>query len=658
MPMTISFERNAFFQNLFHFSEEELHNDEFVYDKVSAYFSLMGFDTQVEVLADRVEIELAITSSNKTEREIEKIANFAAKGDYSKAMKGIDRALEKFPAASELHRMKGQILSDQGDPEGGVNALIDALRFDPENKWALIMMGNIFARDRNDVETGRLYYEKALEVDPKDNIAMSNIGAVLMERRQFEEGTKYLMRALALNDKYINTYLGLALGCQQQAQFKEAFDWAIKGLQNAGDKGRAGQMVFGIAIECAEKLIEQNDGIRIVEGYMAKLEEESGKSIEVEKTNDIPFAAKLEIAENKGRDFHLVRYKPNYSAVAHLVLHELVHLQFVIDARAVSRNELFVTRPAHATKFRSRLGKYIKKLQGIGYPLDSIDGVIDQLFSGLNAQVYNTPIDLFIEQYIYDKFPQLRPHQFLSLLRLTQDGIKAVTSKEIVELSDPWILDRSKSYNLINALGFKEIYGVDLVARHKPVPSQLKKAEKSFKEYLEYKNTKGPGEEYDLVNNWADDLGLLGYFELLDEKKYRSQQVDPITPPATGMEGFDSPESEVFKDQEMSTFLEKHKDADVNMAVVMFMIGALKKFKPMEKSKVKDIGFQIAQIGMSGISPEKDGYHVPLLPGSSFSGYQMLAHYYVSWAIAMPDMLSQLQLPFDREYATAQQMFK
>ncbi|MBC6992935.1 tetratricopeptide repeat protein [Neolewinella lacunae] len=658
--MTISFTRNAFFQNLFHLSDDELKDDQHVADLLTAYFTLMNFEAKVKIDGDEVSVTLDTTAQWKAEadREIEKIANFAAKGNYTKAMKGIDRALERHPHASELHRMKGQILSDQGDSEGAVNALIDALRFDPENKWALIMMGNIFARDQNDIETGKTYYEKALEVDPKDNIAMSNIGAVLMERRQFVEGEKYLLRALELNDKYINTYLGLALAGQQQGQFDIAFDWAIKGLKNAGDKGRVGQMVLGIAIESAEQLVQANDGIRTVEGYMAKLEVASGKPIKVEKSNEIPFAAKLEIAENKDRDYHLVRYKPNYTAVAHLVLHELVHLQFVDDARKASRNELYVTRPAHAVKFRSRLGKYITKLNKAGYPMASVDGVIDQLFSGLNAQVYNTPIDLFIEQYIFDNFSRLRPHQFLSLLRLTQDGIKAVTSKEIVALSDPWILDRSKSYNLINAMGLRDIYGVDLIGRHDPAPTQLKKAEKLFKEYLEYKNNKGPGEEYDLVNNWADDLGLLGYFELLDENEYRSQQVDPITLPPSGMEGYESSESESFREKEMSTFLEKHQDADINMAVVMFMVGALKSLMPMPQAKIKDIAFQIAQIGMSGISPEQDGYHVPLLPGSDFSGYQMLAHYYVSWALAIPEMVGQLQLPFQQEYAMAQQLLR
>jgi hypothetical protein len=41
-----------------------------------------------------------------------------------------------------------------------------------------------------------------------------------------------------------------------------------------------------------------------------------------------------------------------------------------------------------------------------------------------------------------------------------------------------------------------------------------------------------------------------------------------------------------------------------------------------------------------------------------FSGYKLLAYYYVSWAKAVPQMLSQLQMPFDEEYQLALSLFK
>ncbi|EOR93498.1 TPR repeat protein [Arcticibacter svalbardensis MN12-7] len=61
-------------------------------------------------------------------------------------------------------------------------------------------------------------------------------------------------------------------------------------------------------------------------------------------------------------------------------------------------------------------------------------------------------------------------------------------------------------------------------------------------------------------------------------------------------------------------------------------------------------------LGRSGIDPKKDNYSVPSLNGRKFSGYQMIAYFYVSWAIAIPDMLSQIGLPFDQEYKIAKQL--
>ncbi len=49
-------------------------------------------------------------------------------------------------------------------------------------------------------------------------------------------------------------------------------------------------------------------------------------------------------------------------------------------------------------------------------------------------------------------------------------------------------------------------------------------------------------------------------------------------------------------------------------------------------------------------------YTVPLIAGKSFSGYQVLAYYYVSLAKAFPEYLEQLQLPFGKEYEFALEM--
>jgi hypothetical protein len=86
------------------------------------------------------------------------------------------------------------------------------------------------------------------------------------------------------------------------------------------------------------------------------------------------------------------------------------------------------------------------------------------------------------------------------------------------------------------------------------------------------------------------------------------------------------------------------------------MVSALQYFSGMPKEDVKKIATEIAHVGITGIDPKNDGYHIPSIEGSSFSGYKTLAYYYVSWAIAMPEMLPQLQMPFDSEYELAKEM--
>ena len=92
---------------------------------------------------------------------------------------------------------------------------------------------------------------------------------------------------------------------------------------------------------------------------------------------------------------------------------------------------------------------------------------------------------------------------------------------------------------------------------------------------------------------------------------------------------------------------------DLNLAVAMYMVGALQYFDGMDKAKIREIAFDIAKVGTAGIDPKKDGYRIPSIPDSNFSGYQTLAYFYVSWALAVPDMVTSLGLNFDKEYELA-----
>ncbi len=99
-------------------------------------------------------------------------------------------------------------------------------------------------------------------------------------------------------------------------------------------------------------------------------------------------------------------------------------------------------------------------------------------------------------------------------------------------------------------------------------------------------------------------------------------------------------------------------DPTVNMMMAMYMLGAMQRFDKMTPEQVKSVATEIAVIGTRGISTAKDAsYTLKTIPSEDFSGYRLLANYYVSWKIAFPEHLSKIGLPFDDAYALARQMY-
>ena len=174
--------------------------------------------------------------------------------------------------------------------------------------------------------------------------------------------------------------------------------------------------------------------------------------------------------------------------------------------------------------FIDDLRQYRQKLLKLGLSDESITKTYNSLFKGINSQIFNTPIDLFIEDKLFDEFQDLRPFQFLSLYAIVSEGIKATTDKSVLKYSPPTVLQQSKVLNLVIALQFKDLFGVDLIPNFNPTGIESNMAKKFYEEFYEYRDDREVGEEYELVENWAKDLKLDKYFSLVDEKDYRKDK--------------------------------------------------------------------------------------------------------------------------------------
>jgi tetratricopeptide (TPR) repeat protein len=601
---------------------------------------------------------LDIDSIATQEKEYRKAIEFCENGAYADAKPILEDLISKSPTVSEYHRVLGQIYSEEGNQERAIDYLIDALRWDPKNQYALIMVGNIYARHHEDVETAIRYYDQVVRIYPNDNLALNNIGANLHKTGKIDEALQYFLQAQAIDPKYPNTYAGLGNCYEQKREYTKAFESFIQGLKVHQKDDDLGKHLARNAFGVAEKVLQGELPDLLVGIYKQKLEEKGKRSIRIASDETISTAAKIEFAENYQRSEDLVKYNPKFIAYQHLVMHELVHLELMLEARETGENQLFTSNNQHQNNFREKLKPYAKKLTQQGIPSETVERVIGQLFEGLNNQIFNAAPDLFIEDRLYRNYPDLRPIQFVSLYNLLQQGIKAVTDESIVAIADPWVLSTSKIFNVLNAMQFKDLFALDLLTNYKATPKELSKAKALYEEFLEYQPNKLPAEEYELIENWGQDLELDAYFALVHENDFKKSTTSPEDLLKSIEEDpFDLLTDSSEKDEEMQKFLKTQEDLGLNTAVMMYMVEALEFFKSMSSEKIKEIAFEIAMQGTQGYNPELK-YRLNLIPNKVFSGYQILAFYYVSWALAIPEMLAQLQMPFDEEYKLAQTLFK
>jgi tetratricopeptide (TPR) repeat protein len=657
--MVIVHKVEDFLYELFPRAKSASGNIDVLVKELEEYYTYGPYKPRISVQDGWVKVEIDTQAIASEEPEYRKAIALCEKGRFEQAKDILLGLVMKNPTNSEYHRVLGQVLSEEGNQEEAVNSLIDALRWNPENAWALLMMGNIFAKHKNDIQTALRYYDQAVKVNPNDNIAINNIGANLMQQGKTGEAKKYFWKAVELNPNYPNTHYALSLVAEIEGDLQSSLYSATQALKKNERRDGLYQNTLRQITEVSKKIVATGIGKKLISDYKNTLELEGEINIVIVPDDTLPTAAKMELAENYDREEHQVKYKPSYPAVDHLVMHELVHIDFILQARKTGENQLFVSTQQQKAIFVRALEPDLKRLKKMGIGEESLAKYATDLFDGINRQIYNTPIDLFIEDFLYNAYPELRAYQFLSLYNMGREAVHAVTDRKIVELSPKTVLSKSKVFNLVSAMHFNELYGVNMLPDFNASQLELNEAKALYDEYLEYRNDREPAEEYELVANWAEDMKLDKYFELVNEEEYRGKRTN-LDELLTSIERdpYGINVKDPSKERDMKTFQQSQKDIGTNMAVIMFMVDALQYFEKMPLSKVREIAFEIARLGTMGIRPDVKDYTLHLIRGKTFSGYHLLAYYYVSWKLALPEMIDRLQLPYDKEYSMALTMHK
>jgi tetratricopeptide (TPR) repeat protein len=552
------------------------------------------------------------------------------------------------PTHPNVRRDLAMICVETGGNDEAKDYLIESLRLTPDDPWSLVVLANQYAKE-DDQATAAKFVRRALELKPGDPWALNTLATALMEQGQLEESLKTYEEAIASDPAFANAHYGRAMALIRM----ERIDEAAKALRELFANGQLQDSRTNIVFEKAraayihvQNIIANNrisETDELVLRLCAEGETRSGYPVEFEEGPlDAMIVAKIKMAWRHDADRHVVTLRegdfPKLLKNFHSV-HELMHLFMESDARDQGTNRWFVTTPETRTNSAMALKADLRRLEKKGYRDDKIAGLVNELVTGVNLFLFNCPIDMVIEQRIWNEYPELREAQFCGLASIAHNARKVTMDAKIRDFVPPTLLRINDILNAMFALFVDELSeGATAYAdAYRKLPA-FRDAEKLFTHWKEKSTDLKPGGEYDLVDAFGEFLGIRDWY---DWKKDR---------------GFIPPEGildDVQKEGTTNSELLKAKAP----ASVMHLLSALRRYQQMEESAIRAVLMEIAVIGMQGLdyaSSEKK-YELKTLPSEQFSGLEMMCLMYAGGQRLMPG--ESVGMNLNDEYLQALQLF-
>ncbi len=624
-------------------------------ERLRQVFDFLPKETKIEVADGIVTIDIP-DSPNQAKSEADRLhvkaTQRAQQGDYLKAVAIWERVIELDPANVEARRNLGMAYVELQETDKARENLVKAAVLDPKDAWSFVVLGNILAKE-NDWGGAERFFKQALELKPEDGWAMNSLGAMCAERHKYEDAIAWFEKSIRFNPKFANPYYGRAHALVGMGKPEAALASIEELFQKAERQDARSESVFRAARESYQETakviakINKEKADEALEVYEEHIQDLSGFPVKEERRDlAAMIAGQTQMAWKKNRDHHLLLMRPGYPEPLwqHIKAHELTHIALEAEARALGRNKWFGTTATTRERAIRSMAADIKKLERKGLNNERTAELMVELLNGACGFVFNAPLDMMIEQRIRERLPDLRYNQLCSLIQLAKEAESVSTNKDVRELTPNRILRVNDALNGAMALWLKDFSGGigDFVQSYRKFDS-FPIAQKIYQHFQARSRGKlEPGDEYMLVDEFAEMLGVRDWYQWIDDpgvapQPAQKQAAATDTPP----QGTTNPA------------LLRSKD----MASTMYLLAALERFEKLPAAKVKQIALEIAVLGMSGLdyaSSEKK-YRLNALPGEEFSGLEVMCLMHAGFRQVEPDMNTGLDL--EEPFSTAKKLY-
>jgi tetratricopeptide (TPR) repeat protein len=142
-------------------------------------------------------------------------------GDFEGVKNRLEPRRKKFAESARLHAILGEAYQALGDLARAERSYLRALNIKPDYHHVLILLGNLLMATERDVEA-LSYLERAIRLDPLNEIAFTNAGMILAALGRYDEARQYLRMAARIDPSIWVPHFYLGQIAQAQGRFDEA----------------------------------------------------------------------------------------------------------------------------------------------------------------------------------------------------------------------------------------------------------------------------------------------------------------------------------------------------------------------------------------------------------------------------------------------------
>ena len=612
-------------------------------------FAFLPKNVSIRIAGDVVTVEFseaAAADAAEALRLFQRAGKWAGEGNYRKAVDIYKRAIELDPSLLCARRELAMAYVELEEFDEAKNHLVEVLRLDPKDAWSWVVLANHYSKREKDFSTAEQFYRRALEAKPNDAWALNGLGGLKVERGLPQEALQCFDAAIVSNPKFANAHYAKAMLFHRQGDLPAAVE-TLKALFRQAEfqdarstpvfEG-ARRLIVEVENELAKKL--ESDVFKDLENYRAEVETLSGFPVRVvEEEMADGRTAMAQMAWKYGRTYHLIKHTRSAPphVVQHLVAHELTHIRLEALARQISKNKLFATTAAtRETAIRS-MASDIRRLEKQGYPQDSITELALKLVEGMCGFLYNCPLDLIIEHYLRERLPSLKHAQFVSLGKMAVDAGHTTMNTEVRKITPRKILEAGTALNGAYAILLDEFNegATSFTAVYRK--QETFDLSKQLADHWRVRHSQlEPGDEYDLVDEFADRLGLRQWYE------WKTDTVPHDTNQTENPEGTTNPE----------LLKQNHPPA------IWFLLDALERYEQLPLRQIKEIALEIALLGRNGLdyADASKKYRLKALPDESFSGLHLMCLMFAGFKRFAPE--HDVDMNLEEPFLTALQLFQ